>query len=147
MGSTTSDRKDILPSGDGGKWGLAVAGLCLWGWKPPQFTGRSHLQENRNQGCPAARPPPAARHEDGWPSGRAAPWHGAPALTCAGLLHPPVREELAPAGLGRRGAPLHHPHVVIPGRLREESAAVTGFQSQLDPHHHLRHTRGRGDPR
>lgn len=59
--------------------------------------------------------------------GTSAPRCGAPALTCTGLLHPPVWEELAPAGLRRRGAPLDHPHVVIHGRLREESAAVTGL--------------------
>lgn len=44
--------------------GLVVAKLCPWGLKPQQFSGRSHLQGNRNHGCPAACPPPTAKHED-----------------------------------------------------------------------------------
>ena len=58
---------------------------------------------------------------------------GAPALTCAGLLHPPVWEELTPAGLGRGGAPFDHPHVIVHGRLgqgRERRAVLSlGFQT------------------
>lgn len=55
-------------------------------------------------------------------------------LTCAGLLlHPTLWEQLAPARVGRGGAPLDDPHVVVHRRLWEQGESRAphslGFQS------------------
>lgn len=119
-----ADSSSQLPGGMGGEW------PCITTYYRPRYLclpGRLHLA-NSAHGCdffhlsglsnlpqgigPNITPNHNTKYPNGWQCQQYT-------LTCIGLLDPPVRKDLAPAGLWWGWAPFGQTHVLIHRRLQD----------------------------